>query len=241
MPNYPNPPITEAILEIRVTVPAGLDFSDLQNLPAEPKKYPTVSPRQIVETTFDTQGENSPITKKTPAGFFFTSEDGKQVIQASDQTLSFSRLNPYLGWDKFLEEATILWENYKRIVRPTAVERVGLRFINRLDLPYPFDDFKEYLRTVPEVSPDMSQILNNFLMVIESPQEDLQARLRISEALMPSPSETHVSVMLDIDLYRTESLDCDDAIIWGILSDLRHRKNRIFEACITDKTRELFK
>ncbi len=49
------------------------------------------------------------------------------------------------------------------------------------------------------------------------------------------------SLVFDLDLYRTEQLPQDEDGLWNLLERFRDEKDAIFEACITDKTRELIK
>jgi uncharacterized protein (TIGR04255 family) len=116
-----------------------------------------------------------------------------------------------------------------------------VRYINRLDLPLesscPFD-FKDYLRTVPEVADGIDQGLSGYFMQLQIPQSNLSAILLLNEAIIPSSKENVVSVLLDIDLSRVASFSIDDNF-WETLDEFRWRKNEIFEACITDKLREL--
>ncbi|HAG97354.1 MAG TPA: TIGR04255 family protein, partial [Ktedonobacter sp.] len=48
-----------------------------------------------------------------------------------------------------------------------------------------------------------------------------------------------VTVIFDLDLFRQKIWNSDDEDIWSFLEELRYRKNEVFEASITDKTREL--
>ena len=68
---------------------------------------------------------------------------------------------------------------------------------------------------------------------------DLNALLVLNEALMPPPDPNVVSVLLDIDLFCEEPLPDNEDGLWALFEEMRDRKNQIFEACITDKTREL--
>ena len=51
------------------------------------------------------------------------------------------------------------------------VVRMAVRYINRLDLPGPGVDLKEYLKTWPEASADLAQPLASFLMQLDDPAE----------------------------------------------------------------------
>ena len=124
-------------------------------------------------------------------------------------------------------------------MKPESVTRAALRYINRLDLPLPLKDFKDYLRTVPEVSPSLPQGLSGFFMQLHIPQEDLDALAVINETIVPPRKPDTVSVILDIDLFKEKNLGLDEA--WSMFDRFHVRKNEIFEGCITDRARELFK
>ncbi|MDR4483723.1 MAG: TIGR04255 family protein [Nitrospirales bacterium] len=111
------------------------------------------------------------------------------------------------------------------------------RYINKLDLPLPLHDFKDYLRTVPEISPDMTQGLSGYFMQLQLPQVDLEAILVLNQTLIPPPEPSVVSVVLDFDLFCKDNVPSKDQDIWNRFEVLRTRKNKVFEACITDKTR----
>ena len=128
---------------------------------------------------------------------------------------------------------------YRNICKPLDVRRTAMRYVNRLDLPGPLLDFKDYLRTIPEIAPDLSQGLSAFFMQLQIPQQDLNCMLIINEGLLPSLSPEIVSVLLDFDLFREQVWQSDDEDIWEFLEKLRYRRNLAFEASITDNTRRL--
>jgi uncharacterized protein (TIGR04255 family) len=70
---------------------------------------------------------------------------------------AMSRLAPYENWNAVRDEARRLWDIYRSIAKPSKLIRLAVRYINRIDMPLPLGDFKDYLRTVPDVSPDLPQ------------------------------------------------------------------------------------
>jgi uncharacterized protein (TIGR04255 family) len=62
----------------------------------------------------------------------------------------------------------------------------------------------------------------------------------VNSGVVPSPLERHLSIMLDIDLGREHNVPQNDADLFALLHAFRAEKNRVFEACITDRARELF-
>ena len=151
-----------------------------------------------------------------------------------------SRLAPYESWEAFRNEARRLWEVYRQTVKPVRIERVALRYVNRLDLPGPRAELKDYLQTSPEIAAGLPQGLDGFFMQLQIPVEDLNSRLFLNLTTCEPPKPGIVAVVLDIDLFRTENLPQEEEALWQLLESMRARKNEFFEACINDRTRELF-
>lgn len=139
------------------------------------------------------------------------------------------------------EEARRLWTLYRSVVHPDGVTRLGLRYINRLDIPEAPIELKDYLRTVPEISPDLPQIVSHYYMQVVIPMDDLAATAIVNQTLLPSSSPSATSILLDIDLFRQEDLPDDEEGIWDLCEKMRAGKNRISQACITERTKELIR
>ncbi len=238
--HYSRAPITEAIIDLRVTLPDGFSVDDLANIHSHiTDRFPTREPIHTASLMFQSGPSIKIDANQEHHGFLFRSEDGLRILQAKLSGFTFNRLAPYNTWEEFSASARQLWEVYKDVCKPSSVTRAAVRFINRLNLPGPTLDFKEYLRTVPEVAPDLPQGLSSFFMQLQIPQDDLNCMLIINEAFTPPTSPELVSVILDFDLFREHVWQSDDEAIWRFLEELRQRKNLAFEASITDKTRRL--
>lgn len=185
--------------------------------------------------------DHSPTATRTQLGYQYPSADKKRVISARINGFSFSRLPPYESWEPFCEEARRLWSVYRDVRKPASVIRVAVRYINRLELPIPIADFRDYLRTVPEVSPALPQGLSGFLIQIKIPQVDLPGGMLIlNEGLLESTSTT-AAILLDIDLSLTSRFDPGGEELWDALGALHDRKNFVFESSVTDRTKELIR
>jgi len=238
--HYSKAPITEAILELRVTLNEGFSVEELADIHTFiSDQFPAKEPIHTGSLMFQSGPSIKIDASREHSGFLYRSKDGLRILQTKLNGFTFNRLAPYNTWEEFSADARQLWEIYKRVCQPSSVTRAAVRFINRLDLPGPIVDFKDYLRTVPEVAPDLPQGLSTFFMQLQIPQEDLNCMLIINEAFTPSISPELVSVLLDFDLFREQVWQIDDEDIWHFLEKLRQRKNIVFEASITDKTREL--
>ena len=241
--HYAKTPIMEAVIDLRATLPEGITVDKLADIhPYIRDKFPTV------ESFYKGMGAfaftpGSPLqvdTSEQQIGFWFRSEDKLRTFQATLDGFAFNRLAPYESWEEFSSDAKSLWEIYKEICKPTHVTRAAVRYINQINIPIKgLTDLKDYLRTVPEVSPNLPQQgLQTFFMQLQIPQQDLDCMLIINETLTQPTTPEVVTVIFDLDLFRQKIWDRDEDI-WSFLEKLRHRKNEVFEASITDKTREL--
>ncbi len=239
--HYENAPLTEALIDIRVRLPDDVSVHSLVAVQSgEKDRYPARSDHIQIVSELRGHGmeQVATATQQSLTGFVFTSADERQLFQARLDGFTFNRLHPYEQWESFREEARRLWNLYRAVARPREITRVAVRYINRIDVPFDID-FREYLRTVPEISPDISQALSGFFMRLEIPQPDIDGMLILHEALIPPPRPDMGSIALDIDLFRQVDMPVDEDALWAILEQLRERKNAVFEACITERTREM--
>lgn len=240
---YPNAPITEAIIDIRVELPPGTDVKALEQVQEGLEtSYPTKVNRHIASIQGQIGGISAAATASSAhIGYLYTSTDEKRVFQARLDGFTMSRLAPYDRWEPFRNEARRLWDRYRSILKVRRVLRLAVRYVNRIDIPLPIDDLKSYLRTAPEVSSDLPQNLAGYFMQLRIPLSDIHSTLVVNQAVVDSAKPESVSIILDNDLYRTDEVPSTEEDMWDFFEVLRVRKNAVFEACITDSSRELFR
>lgn len=232
-------PITEAVIDIRATLPKA--SRTLEYLAALNTQFgePYLDRKDIKEFQYRVQLDHPEVDEKisTKLGFRYTNAKCTQVIQATVNGFTFSRLPPYEDWDKLKEEAERTWNIYSAHVRPETITRVAVRYINKLVLPGPVIELDHYLRYVPKVPKVLPQVLDAYLsqIVVHDPHGGLTAI--VIQSSPPSPTE--VSPILDIDVFRERVFaDADEA--WDAIDRLRNFKNQVFFDCITEKTAKLF-
>lgn len=246
MPHYTQAPITEALIDIRVKALSGVSSTDLASLQARegsayPKKKGLYSASLEVGDADEPGGGITTEATKSHRGWAFVSEDKLHVWQARTDGFSFSRLAPYESWEPFRDESRRLWSITKGVLKPEFVTRLAVRYINRIEFPLPLGDFKDYLRTVPEVAPGLPQGLSGFFMQLHIPQQDIRAGLVLNESLAEAKRPNSVAFILDIDISRTEEVPQSEEGLWEVFEQLHIKKNEVFEACITDRTREIIR
>lgn len=240
--HYPNAPITEAIVDLRVELEEGFELARLKDVGDTVKsEYP--KQEEMVESGLQfavgPDGGSASLQRKT-LGTKFVTVDGKQIFQSRLNGFTFSRLAPYDRWEPFRDDARRLWKAFRDVTAPAAVTRLAVRYINRIDIPGDKIDLKDYLRTSPEIAPELPQMLEGYFMQLQLPFSELAGRCLINQTIVPPAREDVVSVVLDIDLFRDRDVPQDEETIWRFFETLHDEKNNIFEACITDSTRKLF-
>lgn len=246
MKPYNHPPITEAILDIKTTLPPEIFLSHLQEFQEFVKSdYPVKKERRSFEGGVQFKSGSAPEFKASPEkvdGFLFHADDGKSIVQVRLDGFTFNKLRPYSNWEKFNTEAKRLWTQYVKIAKPSSVSRIALRYINRIELPMPFSDFKEYILTAPEVATGIPQGLAGFFVRLAIPNEDIGATAIVIETIEAIKTDTNkLPLIFDLDVFKSVSMAPDTDKIWVILNQLREYKNQIFDKSLTEKTKELFK
>ena len=238
--HYAKTPITEATIDIRVALPDGANMVQLTELTQRLlKQFPESMPVYERELFLQVEAEGQSSDKTEQVGFRLMSADKHKIAHIQLNGLAFSLLYPYDRWEPFRDDARGLWETYREVLRPTRITRVAVRYINRLDIPHESVELKKYLRTVPEISEDLSQTVLSYFMQLVIPQEDILATAVINQAIVPPPTPETTSVILDIDLFREKDIPDSDEGIWAVFEQLREGKNKIFKACLTPDAEEL--
>jgi len=244
--HFPNAPITEALLDIRVKLPVQTDLKTLGTFhdtikQRYPVKQERVSWRGHFEVKVTPVAQVSQSAAGGPDGYSFTSVDGRQVVQARLDGFTFSRLKPYDKWEALRDEARELWQHYIGVALPETVTRVALRYINRIEIPLPIKDFKEYILTTPEIAPDLPQGLESFFMRMVIPDSKAQAVAIITETVEPiDESSKRIPLIFDIDVFRMAAFSVQDNSMWETFESLHVLKNEVFFKSITPKTKALF-
>ena len=244
-PVFKNPPIVEAILDIQVLLPSDTSLATLASV-QEPVKerYPDSQEREYWQINATDFGNGSPNISQSGGvvGYMFLPSAPVQdrAFQSLMSNFTFSKLPPYTNWGAFRAEAEELWDVYGEITGPIEIKRLGLRTINRLNLPLPFGDLKEYILTVPEVATGIASGLAQFAMSIAIPQPHGELAV-VTLAMQPlQPNTSFVTIIFDIDVSFESNIAPNSDAIWQRFESLRRIRNDIFFCSLTDKAKGLF-
>jgi uncharacterized protein (TIGR04255 family) len=173
-----------------------------------------------------------------------SSLDGTEIFIMATAHFSVSRLAPYTGWESFYSRASRDWGVWKRIVGYQRIQRIGVRYINRIDIPSEPGQkiaLEDYFTCYPE-TPEMTGFpgLSSYAMQLQLAGGPDGCALTINGGAVPSPLLHHASFLLDLDVYKEGDVPQKDEELWGMIARIRGYKNQAFESCITDQARALF-
>lgn len=245
-PRFPNAPIVEAVLDIQARFTHAPDAARLAAFHEHIReRYPEMAPQTAWEFDFQV-GEEGPRQglRRGPEGFIFKSPTRQRMAQVRQNGFTLNWLKPYETWSGFRDEARSLWAFYVTVFQPDSVGRLGLRYVNRIELPLPFNDFREYVKTGPDIAPGLPQGLSNFFMRLEIPDPARGLTAIVTETMQPllgPEGHQRVPLILDIDIVFGQRLSPSGPEVWETLERMRQYKNEVFFSSMTERARELFR
>lgn len=241
---YKRPPITEAVIEIRFETP--LDGKNLNKTSEDfAPSYPCLefTKNVAVEVNLGQAEDALPAAqfKDYQIGFRRSSPDLSEIILLWPGSLLVSQLAPYPGWEEFIGRFSRDWFIWKQSRGYRKISRIGVRFINRIDIEIVdgIIDESQYLNVFPRL-PDVFGTVIGYGIQVRLPAAEIGCNVTINSGAVPSPLLGHGSFLLDIDVAIESNVPQNDSDVFGLIDRIRVRKNEVFEACITDKARELF-
>lgn len=236
MKQYAKPPITEAIVEIQPQSEFSAKvFERLQR--KFRKAYPIAQAQYEAKIEFNGETVDASAIN---VGFRFASSEGTETLLLRKRAFGTSRLAPYCGWETFSGKFFSELEVVSSISNLSVPGRIGVRFINRIDVPNGGGNTKieDYMRLSIN-TPDKNDVVSRYSFQVSFPRPELGCNITVNSAILPPPLIDVTSFLLDIDIgMQVPSLA--PGKIKEHLVVMRTLKNESFESYITDKTRELF-
>ncbi len=243
-PHLPKAPISEALIDIRVRLPDDTGIGRLAGFRDQLKEnYPNCRERRSVSGRLVLSSTGAPAIEAAsggPDGLLLASPDGTEVVQGRLDGFTFSRLKPYRNWEHLRDQTKSAWDVYRRVVNPSLVTRIAVRYINRLELPLPISGFDEWVSTRAEIASGLPQGVAGFFMKLHIPFDQPPGFANVIQALEVGEYDKTLPLIFDIDAVAPEEFAPADEAIWRRLEDLRRIKNGVFFKSITTKTRGLY-
>ena len=230
---FPNAPIVEAIVDLRVTPLEDFKLNTLDPFVDKlSERFPIKEER--IERTHEIGLDKSGVgevkhSEVRKLGYVLYTQDRDWAVQGRLDGFTLSKMKPYGHWAELRDEARELWDSYKDVVAPQSVIRLAVRYINRIELPLPSLDFEDYILTAPNIADDIPQGLSQFFFRLVIPKPDDNITAIITSTLDSIEEETNIlPYIFDIDTFIVANYESSSDEIWFDLDRLRDFKNLIF-------------
>ncbi len=242
---YSNPPIVEAAAELRFDQSAENDT--VREIAKALKTWLPVQKEQELHE-FEvrvTNGSRAGVqTRHERTGkmrFHLSDNDAIASALISPDSLVASRLPPYTNFDDLISHLNRVWEAVHKITGYRKISRVGLRYINRIDIPFKDGqvDHETYFK-IGIQSPIIGDSVKEFGLAFDTEVKAISGLAKVQFFIGEPALLDHLSFYLDIDVISNEDLPQKPKNIFDLYQNMRQVKNEIFEASITDAARELF-
>lgn len=246
---YRNPPIEEALCEFHfdpseewdLTIPGKLHTALGDEYSGKPRHQNEVQLGVAVQDGKPAALQHDKALRKV----LLVTNDDTRMVGIGRDVVSVHMLRPYQGiadlseggWDEFRGRIHRTLDAYWKVAEPNGVKRIGIRYVNRINIPRESANLEDYLRYTSPVVPELPNRVRQYVSRTEFVYDN-EVRLILSQANIPSPSSVQVLLDLDMIWQAETAIGKSDAV--KMVQDLRDRERSAFEAIITDKTRRLF-
>lgn len=243
--HLPRAPIVEAVIDIRARAVTALEEALVKpQLEAKLSGYQFLGSQREIEHGFTLEGDKPPglmIRDLGWKGLRFQSADKKHIAQFNRDGFVFSRLEPYESWEQLYEEGMRLWSVYIELAQPVEVHRIGLRYINRIQLPPDELRYEDYLEPAPMPPKGLDVPFHGFLHQDTIAVSGHPYAINVIRTIQPpgAPGIQGLGLILDIDAFTTQGFELDEALLEQRLLEMRWLKNKVFFGSVTPNALKL--
>ncbi|MDR3424586.1 MAG: TIGR04255 family protein [Alphaproteobacteria bacterium] len=242
------PPITEAILAFNFSAP--LEKRWLEKVPTKLKKeYELKAPLKNYSVSIEQSptGEDKSSIKIEELGLRLASKDQTNILQISQNFITFHRLAPYIDWEYLRTSAQNGLETLDKLAGVTPINKLSTRYLNRIDIPFEdlekrsitFERYFALYSTLPPAFESMANVYNAWSRAFDDVQQGYRYVINFSPA--PPAILDHHSFSLDIEVTSIGEIPSKRSDLWAFVEKFRSEKNKAFLSCLTQETIGLFK
>lgn len=245
-----NPPIKEAIVEIRFNPNKNVTLNKLEEFAQSiADKYVEQErvENQSIKVVFEKGQEPKHDVQVQPSGIKLKNAAGNRVIIAAIDRFVMSFHAPYTPWPSLKDSAKEFYGRYLDFALQTEITRIGMRYINSIKFPLTDNfQFEDYIRTMPPLPKyeGLPEGLSKFETLVVMPMQDINCSATVRQLLggkKESDGSSFLDFTLDIDIYEVDAItDIRSEKIWDSLDIMRNKKNAIFFGSLTDKAIALY-
>jgi uncharacterized protein (TIGR04255 family) len=245
-PNLSHAPVVEAVIDFRAKPTVPCEQARFETyFKTEFPDFPLAQIQNQLNIHLKAKADGQPEPAQGTSnwqGLVFHSTDKLRVVQCQKDGFSFSRVQSYDSWDAFAGEALALWQKYAALTKPLQIERVGVRFINRIVTKPEWPNLTDYLTNAPQPLGSGSLPLVGFFHSNTFVVPDRNYLINLNLALQPSDGVNQMpAIIVDTDVFTTNALNLTDTKLESKLGEMRWLKNKIFFASLTPQLLESLK
>lgn len=239
-------PIVEAVIDLRARAQIEWDESAVrEQLAARLSDYPAPHSQHVFRHELKVgpgKSAQAAIHDVGWQGLRFESQDKPHIVQFNRDGFVFSRLEPYKDWVQFRGEALRLWSAYSELAQPTEIQRLGVRFINRI-MPVEITKLADFLTQIPEHPENLALPLSSYLHQDTFDVPGHPYAVNMVQTIQPQPTSAgteSASLILDIDVFVTQPFEPVENLIKKRLAEMRWLKNKAFFGSIKKEAVKTF-
>lgn len=239
---YINPPIIEALCEFQFDQASPWDLTLIGQVYDELKE--TFPKKQQLQITFAaaTTSEVSEQIGTIPMIplMRFLDNDGRVLVQLGQNLLTVNHLRPYTSWEDFFPLIEKVFNTYCEIAQPKSLQHIGVRYINRIDIPKSRINLEDYFKFRPLIPEDLPQDIGTFLIGVRLPSESSRDTLHIQLATANPEVIDALSLILEISYIFSNP---GEVTLGSVLQrvDVAHKHvESAFESCLKEELKQLF-
>jgi uncharacterized protein (TIGR04255 family) len=239
---YDNPPLLEVVCEFHFqeSHPWNPVFAEYIHDRVK-LEFPLSRPRRDIEVKIDERGVTQQLSEPKT---LLIREDERALLQVAPNLLTVNHLKPYPAWNVFRKMIENAFNTYVEVAKPKEVKRIGLRYINRVEVPSDEQGkvkIEDYLNVFPKTPDGIPDTFVSWGQRVEIPFLDINGLLILQTAsVRENTAPSMVIFIIDLDFVTSPMLNIsvENALKWV---EKAHEQIEVgFESCITDKTRGLF-
>jgi uncharacterized protein (TIGR04255 family) len=252
---YKNPPVQEAVCEFHFAPLKGDPEWDLTlpgKLQLDPRlaEYSGPSRQQTMQSIVAGGPKGEPAFNLQSSLFriHLPTQDDRALLSLGHNTLGVVVLRPYEGWENFRPRIMNALEVFCSKSGLTIVNRIGVRYINRIVTPVPdastASKFMTGLRThIEAVEADGKTKRTSRLTALNSRQEFVTSdniKVLVTHATLDPQTTGTAEYLLDIDIaWDRQPLTGENEMV-PMVDKLHEIEGAVFESLITEEARKLF-
>jgi uncharacterized protein (TIGR04255 family) len=179
-PTYPKPTIVQVTCEIAFASDVEIKLSAGTLYPIFSREFPEIQPIGNLALVLISQPAvlPEPPQSQNAVAFRFATPDGKRFVQLSKTNFVYQTNEPYLGWKDFNGKLMQYWSAYATVTKPTTIEKIGLRYINRIIKSKANAHVSDWFKQTPDLPAALISSRQHFLGRIESSPSQSHLRAR---------------------------------------------------------------